>query len=121
MPSPQPPCAGSGTLTLTVPSNRNVVPPGYYMGFLVDTAGVPSKVAWVELAPVTAAPPNGAISAPVADVTINAGGSVFFDTPSIATKYSWVIPGGSILTSTAKTPGTVEEHLPLTPSVVRPP
>ncbi len=106
-PSPQPPCTGSGTLTLTVPSSGNVVPPGYYMLFLVDTAGVPSKAAWVEIAPVSAAPPDGTISAPASDVTINAGGTVFFDTTTIATKYSWVIPGGSIATSTAKTPGNV--------------
>lgn len=33
---------GSGSLTVTAPRNNNVAPPGYYMLFLVNDAGVPS-------------------------------------------------------------------------------
>ena len=34
--------AGSGSLTVTAPATSNLVPPGNYMLFLVDTSGVPS-------------------------------------------------------------------------------
>jgi hypothetical protein len=34
--------AGSGQLTGSSPLNANVAPPGYYMLFIVDSAGVPS-------------------------------------------------------------------------------
>jgi hypothetical protein len=40
-PSPQPLCSGSGTLSLTTPPNGNIAPPGYYMLFILDSAGVP--------------------------------------------------------------------------------
>ena len=106
-PSPQPPCTGAGSLTLTAPPNGNVAPPGFYMLFLLDSAGVPSKAQWVDLETVTAAAPSGAISAPASDVTINAGSTVFFDSATISTKYSWIFPGGSPSTSTVKTPGNV--------------
>src|SRR5262249_1923080 len=32
--------AGGGSLTVTIPSNDNVIPPGYYMLFAVNTEGV---------------------------------------------------------------------------------
>lgn len=111
-PSPQPPCTGSPTMTLTLPSNANVAPPGYYMLFLVDQAGVPSVAWWIELATVTAAPPDGVIGAPATDVTISAGQTVSFDTSTTATKYTWIFPGGSPATSTAKTPGNVTFNTP---------
>jgi hypothetical protein len=39
--------AGSGSLTVTAPVNANLAPPGYYMLFLVDTNGVPSRASIV--------------------------------------------------------------------------
>ena len=105
--SPQPPCAGAGTLALTAPVNGNVAPPGYYMLFLVDTAGVPSIARFVELGSFAAPPPEGEIGSPSAGQTITAGGSVFFDTPTVASGYSWVFPGGTPATSTVQTPGSV--------------
>jgi hypothetical protein len=105
--SPQPPCSGSGTLMLSVPSNGNVAPPGYYMLFILDAAGVPSHAAWVELAAVTAAPPDGAISSPATDVTINAGGTVSFSSATTASRYTWVFPGGNPAVSSVKNPGIV--------------
>jgi hypothetical protein len=106
-PSPQPPCTGAGTLSLTAPPNGNIAPPGYYMLFLLDSAGVPSKAQWVDLETVTSAPPSGSISSPANDVTINAGATVSFDSATTSTKYSWVFPGGTPSTSTSKTPGNV--------------
>src|SRR5206468_2827557 len=41
--------AGSGSLTIQAPANANLAPPGYYMLFLVNTAGVPSIAPFVEL------------------------------------------------------------------------
>ena len=34
--------AAGGALNVTVPSNRNLVPPGHYMLFLLNSEGVPS-------------------------------------------------------------------------------
>ena len=40
--------AGSGSLTVTAPANQNLAPPGYYLLFIVDTAGVPSVASFVQ-------------------------------------------------------------------------
>ena len=106
-PAPQPQCTGSGTLTLTTPPNGNIAPAGYYMLFLLDSAGVPSVAHFIQLSPYTTTPPRGTISSPASDITITAGGSVLFATTSTAAKYSWVFPNGSPATSTAQTPGNV--------------
>ncbi|HEX4440973.1 MAG TPA: galactose oxidase-like domain-containing protein [Thermoanaerobaculia bacterium] len=107
-PAPQPACsAGGGTLSLTTPPNTNVAPPGYYMLFLLDSAGVPSKAAFIQLSSHSTTPPSGAIASPASDVTIPAGGSVSFSTGTAASTYSWIFPGGSPTTSTAQAPGSV--------------
>ena len=95
------------TLILTTPLNPNVAPPGYYMLFLLDGAGVPSKARFIQLTQYSTTPPVGAIAAPASDVTISAGGAVAFGTSTTASKYSWVFPGGSPVTSTAQNPGNV--------------
>ncbi|HEX7537505.1 MAG TPA: galactose oxidase early set domain-containing protein, partial [Dermatophilaceae bacterium] len=38
-----------GTITARVPAQSTLAPPGWYMLFLVDTAGVPSVSSWVHL------------------------------------------------------------------------
>jgi hypothetical protein len=71
--------ASGGVLTLTSPPNTNIAPPGYYMLFLINSAGVPSQAAWVRLATNPGnQPPAGTITAPTGDVTIQAGQSVTF-------------------------------------------
>ncbi|MEX1046990.1 MAG: galactose oxidase-like domain-containing protein [Actinomycetota bacterium] len=40
----------AGVVNAEVPSNPNVAPPGYYMLFIVDSEGVPSEAAWVQVA-----------------------------------------------------------------------
>ena len=71
--------AGNGTLTLTSPPNANIAPPGYYMLFLINRAGVPSQAAWVRLASnPNNQPPRGTITTPSGDVTIEAGQTVTF-------------------------------------------
>jgi hypothetical protein len=112
-PSPQPACAAANnTLNLTTPPNGNIAPPGYYMLFLLDSAGVPSKAQILKLTPYITTPPKGVISTPTDDVTIQAGGTVNFSTSTVATQYSWVFPGGSPATSTAQNPGTVTYSTP---------
>jgi hypothetical protein len=104
---------GSGSLTVTSPPNANIAPPGYYMLFLINGAGVPSVARFVQLAVnPTNQPPHGTILSPAADVTIKAGQTVTFsgdatDPDGRVAGYSWVFPGGGPATSTAATPGAV--------------
>jgi fibronectin type 3 domain-containing protein len=111
-PSPQPPCTGAGTLNLTSPPNGNIAPPGYYMLFLLDSAGVPSKAQFIQLSPYSTPPPAGTIASPASAVTIRAGGSVNFSAGTTAAHYSWVFPGGSPTTSVAQSPGNVTFSTP---------
>src|ERR1051325_5623327 len=56
------PCSASGnTLSLTTPPDGGIAPPGYYMLFLLDSAGVPSKAWFVQLTPnsYSLIPPSG--------------------------------------------------------------
>jgi|SRR5579859_1549991 len=105
--------AGSGTLNLTAPPSSNIAPPGYYMLFLLNTAGVPSIAQFVELTPAPAdLPPTGTITSPTTNVTITAGQSVFFsgtgnDPDGTISSYSWTFPGGSPSTSSVASPGNV--------------
>jgi Domain of unknown function (DUF1929)/Bacterial Ig domain len=66
--------AASGTLTVTAPANVNIAPPGYYMLFLVNSAGVPSVAPIVSVAPPTSPPPN---SPPTVQITQPANGASF--------------------------------------------
>jgi fibronectin type 3 domain-containing protein len=108
-PSPQPPCSSvNSTINLTSPLNGNIAPPGYYMLFILDGAGVPSVAQFIQLTPYSSAPPTGVvITSPASNVTISAGGTVAFGTTTIASQYSWVFSGGSPSTSTAQNPGNV--------------
>ena len=106
-PSPQPACTGSGTLSLNTPPNGNLAPPGFYMLFLLDGAGVPSKAQWIELTPHASPPPTGTIVTPAADATVTAGGTVTFTTDTVASKYAWVFPGAWPAASTAQAPAAV--------------
>ena len=40
--------AGSGVLNVTAPPNGNIAPPGYYMLFVLNSAGVPSVARFVK-------------------------------------------------------------------------
>lgn len=39
----------STSVTTTVPINRNLAPPGYYMLFITNSSGVPSVARWIQL------------------------------------------------------------------------
>jgi hypothetical protein len=58
---------GEGVLTVTAPPHGNIAPPGYYMLFVVNEAGVPSVASFVQLSTstdfsVTAAPGSRTIA-----------------------------------------------------------
>jgi Galactose oxidase-like, Early set domain len=62
--------AGSGVLTVTSPPNGNIAPPGYYMLFLLNQAGVPSVASFVQ---VTATPPDFSVAATPSSQTVSPG------------------------------------------------
>lgn len=39
-----------GKLSVTVPDDPTLVPPGWYMLFVTDTDGIPSEAKWVKVA-----------------------------------------------------------------------
>ena len=49
---------GTGTLDVVAPPNGNIAPPGYYMLFVLNSAGVPSVARFVRLAPAGPPPPS---------------------------------------------------------------
>jgi hypothetical protein len=51
--------AGSGKLSVSAPANVNIAPPGYYMLFLVNSAGVPSVAPILRLTPPATPHPTG--------------------------------------------------------------
>jgi len=64
--------AGSGSLTVTGPPNSNIAPSGYYLLFLLNSAGVPSVASFVQ---VTAGPDFTITTSPPQQATVP-GGSV---------------------------------------------
>jgi len=102
-----------GTLTATAPPNGFIAPPGYYMLFILDQAGVPSVAKFVHLTSVpTDQPPTGTITSPAGDVTIQVGQSVDFagsatDPDGPVAAYSWIFPEGDPSASSAQSPGFV--------------
>jgi hypothetical protein len=102
-----------GTLTVNLPPNPNVVPPGYYMLFVLNSTGVPSVAKFLQVSPFpTDTPPKGTMTAPTTVVNIKAGQSVIFngtasDSDGTVTTTSWYFPGGTPNTSTVPNPGAV--------------
>jgi hypothetical protein len=67
--------AGAGGLTVTGPANANVAPPGPYMLFVVDSAGVPS-VAKMVTVPLSNSPPAVSLTQPAAGAAFYAPATV---------------------------------------------
>jgi hypothetical protein len=110
--------SGAGLLTATAPPNGNIAPPGYYMLFVLNNAGVPSVATWVQL---STAPPNQAptatIVSPTSNVSVTAGQAVNFagsgnDPDGTIASYAWTFPGGNPASSTAQNPGDVVYSTP---------
>src|SRR2546425_2306486 len=107
--------SGAGVLNVTAPPNGNIAPPGYYMLFILNSAGVPSLARFVRL-PANQ-PPVETITSPATDVTVSAGQSVFFsgtgsDPDGSISSYSWTLPGGNPSSSSTATAGNVTYSTP---------
>ena len=104
---------GSGVLTVTGPPTANIAPPGYYMLFLVNNAGVPSIANFVQVInSPTDQPPKGTITAPANNLTVSTNQPVTFtgtatNGGSTVATTQWVFPGGSPLTSPSLNAGSV--------------
>ncbi len=70
--------AGSGSLTVTAPSSGNIAPPGYYMLFLLNSAGVPSVSTMIQVPSGIALPPppSGISFVQVNSATATSGSSI---------------------------------------------
>src|SRR5437667_384837 len=105
--------AGSGVLNVTGPPNGNVAPPGYYMLFILNNAGVPSVATMVQVSQAANdVPPTGTITSPASNVTISTGQSVSYsgtgnDPDGTISGYSWSFPGGNPSSSNLANPGNV--------------
>jgi hypothetical protein len=71
--------AGNGVLTVTAPPNGNIAPPGYYMIFLLNAAGVPSVGTFVQIS-ASAPAPDFSLSASPAAQTVIASQSTTYTT-----------------------------------------
>jgi hypothetical protein len=105
--------ATASVLMVNAPPNSNVAPPGYYMLFVLNQAGVPSVATFVLVSQnPTDQPPKGTITAPAGDVTITAGQLVTFagtasDADGSVQTYSWFFPEGTPDSSTVPSPGAI--------------
>jgi PKD repeat protein len=110
--------AGDGVLNMTAPPHGNIAPPGYYMLFLLNRAGVPSHAQFVRLVPAAPnQPPVASITNPSTNVTVNPGGSISFagfgsDADGSIAAYDWTFPGGVPNSSSSATPGNVSYATP---------
>jgi hypothetical protein len=109
--------AGNGVLNVTAPPNGNIAPPGYYMLFVLDSAGVPSVARFVRLSTVPNQAPVASITTPSANVRRNPGGAVSFagtgsDPDGTISAYAWTFPGGSPASSSVASPGNVTYATP---------
>ena len=63
--------AGAGSLTILAPANANLAPPGYYMLFLVNSAGVPSVASFLHFDT-----PGADHEAPSAPISLSGQGAI---------------------------------------------
>ena len=110
--------AGPGVLDVTAPPNGNIAPPGFYMLFVLNSAGVPSVATFVQLvASASNLPPSVSIASPLTNVTVNPGQAVSFsgtgnDPEGAIASYSWTFAGGSPSSSSQQNPGNVTYSTP---------
>ena len=83
--------AANGILTVTAPPNGNIAPPGYYLLFVLNAAGVPSIGSFVQLS---------ASAQPVGDFSIAASPASQTVVASMATTYTVTISAISGFTGT---------------------
>jgi hypothetical protein len=107
--------AGTGTLAVAAPANINIAPPGYYMLFIVNSAGVPSVAPILSVAPPPpdvpptvqiTAPASGSTFPPRSDITISATAS---DSDGTVQKVEF-FAGTTKLAETATAPYSIVWH-----------
>jgi hypothetical protein len=109
--------AGGGVLNVIAPPNGNIAPPGHYMLFVLNGAGVPSLASFVQLTTTPDEAPTATITSPATDATVMPGEPVFFsgtgsDPDGSIASYSWTFPGGIPSSSSVASPGNVIFALP---------
>ena len=110
--------AESGMLSVASPPNGNIAPPGYYMLFVLNSAGVPSVARFVRLASsIPNQAPVATINTPATNVTVNPGGTVSFsgtgtDSDGTISTTAWTFPGGTPGSSLVESPGNVTYSVP---------
>ena len=108
----------AGVLNVTAPPNGNIAPPGYYMLFIMNSAGVPSVANFVRVsAPLPNQAPAATIISPASNVTVSAGQSVSFsgsgsDPDGTINAYAWTFPGGNPGSSSVANAGDVTYATP---------
>jgi PKD repeat protein len=105
--------ASGTTLTVAGPPSATIAPPGYYMLFILNRAGVPSVARFVQVLPTSGnQPPRGTITQPATDVTIMPGQAVTFagsgsDADGSISRFAWIFPEGTPAGSNSPNPGAV--------------
>jgi len=96
----------SGGVNVTFPANANIAPPGYYMLFLLNSSGVPSVAAILQVA-AGVAPTTGTItgsvtntlSAPLGGATVSGGGATTTTLSDGSYTLNTVTPGSVTVTA----------------------
>jgi len=70
--------ASNGSLTVTAPPNGNIAPPGYYLLFLLNSAGVPSVGSFVQVSGSTTQASDFSLGASPSSQTVVAGMSTTY-------------------------------------------
>jgi len=106
---------GSGTLSVQAPSSGTYAPPGQYMVFIVNSSGVPSVAAFIQIggAPTAPAAPTGVTATPG-----NGSAAVSWTAPSDGNSSISSYTVTPYIGSTAQTPTIVNGTPPVTNATV---
>jgi Domain of unknown function (DUF1929)/Bacterial Ig domain len=88
--------ASGGSVTATVPTNPNVAPPGVYMLFIVDGAGVPSVARMIQVDPAAPPPPPPPNQRPSVALTAPANGATYTQPARVDLAATASDPDGSV-------------------------
>src|SRR5690606_22087266 len=94
------------------PGNANVVPPGYYMLFLIDSKGVPSIAKFVRVLAATAPAPVPSILSLTPD-SVEAGSGAF----TLTVDGTGFVSGSTVLWNGAERPTTFVSSTRLTAAI----
>src|SRR3989449_4340223 len=116
----------AGVLNVTAPPNGNIAAPGYYILFILDSAGVPSLASFVQLSAFTA---DFSLSATPASRTVLPGGSTSYTatvtpgtgfTGTVGFSVSGLPPGAAATFGPSSVTGAGSTTMNVTTSIVTP-